>query len=97
MISSVKGLDPRISKNVLKLNNDDDTGPSFGDRLKSMLTDANDKQHLADDAVHKVTTGEMDIQDGMVALSEADISLRYLLQVRSKVLQAYNEIIKMQI
>lgn len=71
--------------------------PDFSERLKAMLTDVNRKQHHADDSIQKVIRGDMDIHDGMISVSEADISLRYLIQVRSKVMQAYNEIIKMQI
>ena len=97
MINSINGVNSRISKNILDTGKQENTGPSFADRLKAMLSDANQKQHAGDDAIQKVTSGKMDIQEGMIALSEADISLRYLVQVRSKVLQAYNDIIKMQI
>ena len=99
-MDAITKVNPRISKLILnpeKTEKPGSNGPAFSDRLKAMLDDTNRKQHVADNAVHKVTNGEMDIQEGMIALSEADISLRYLVQVRSKVLQAYNDIIKMQI
>jgi flagellar hook-basal body complex protein FliE len=44
-----------------------------------------------------VVKGELGIHEGMISISEADISLRYLVQVRAKVMAAYNEIIKMPI
>jgi flagellar hook-basal body complex protein FliE len=37
----------------------------------------------------------MGIHEGMLAISKADISLRLLLQVRNKVLEAYREISRM--
>jgi flagellar hook-basal body complex protein FliE len=71
--------------------------PDFGERLKAMLSDVNRKQHNADDSIQKVIRGDMDIHDGMISVTEADVSLRYLVQVRAKVMQAYNDIVKMQI
>ncbi len=78
-------------------NGGESVNPDFSERLKSMLTDVNIKQHNADDSIQKVIRGDMDIHDGMISVSEADISLRYLVQVRAKVMQAYNDIVKMQI
>jgi len=78
-------------------NGGESVNPDFSERLKAMLTDVNVKQHNADDSIQKVIRGDMDIHDGMISVSEADISLRYLVQVRAKVMQAYNDIVKMQI
>ncbi|MBU1170069.1 MAG: flagellar hook-basal body complex protein FliE [Proteobacteria bacterium] len=97
MIESLNALNNRIS---IK-----DQGPSktvlpdrdFSDRFKDLLRDVNDKQHQADEDSQKVIKGELGIHEGMLSMAEADISLRYLVQVRAKVMQAYNEIIKMQI
>lgn len=84
-----------LAKNTV--NGGEAVNPDFGERLKAMLSDVNKKQHTADDSIQKVIRGDMDIHDGMISVTEADISLRYLVQVRSKVMAAYNEIVKMQI
>ncbi len=97
MIDSISKKNFGLPAAVKKDSGGDATNPDFSERLKAMLTDVNNKQHHADDSIKKVIRGEMDIHDGMISVSEADISLRYLIQVRSKVMQAYNEIIKMQI
>lgn len=78
----------------LKLTRQD---PSFLDRLNAAVKDVNSKQNLGDDAAEKVVTGELGIHEGMLALGEADTSLRLMVQVRSKVMEAYNTIINMQI
>lgn len=97
MINSIKNPGSRIFRNQTGEESGTVDGPSFSDRLSSMLKDVNTKQHDADIAAEKVIKGEMGIHEGMISLSEADISLRYLTQVRSKVMTAYNEIIKMSI
>jgi len=70
---------------------------SFVDRLKSAISDVNSKQNIADKSIENVILGKLDIQDGMIAIQKADISLRLMLRVRGKVMDAYKEIMHMQI
>lgn len=97
MIDPISGKNFGMPAGKRKITEGENVNPDFSERLKSMLVDVNVKQHNADDSIKKVIRGDMDIHDGMISVSEADISLRYLVQVRSKVMQAYNEIVKMQI
>jgi flagellar hook-basal body complex protein FliE len=72
-------------------------GPSFEERFKGAVAEVNAKQQLADDAVENVVAGKMGIHEGMLALQEANISMKALLQVRNKVISAYNDVMKMQV
>lgn len=72
-------------------------GTGFAQRLESALADVNVKQQVADDSMEKVVRGEMGLHEGMLAIQEADISLRAMMQVRAKAMQAYNEIMKMPV
>jgi flagellar hook-basal body complex protein FliE len=71
--------------------------PSFAMRISQAVKDVNSKQHIADDSIEKVITGEMGIHEGMMALGKAETSLKVLTQVRNKVMSAYNEVMRMQI
>ncbi len=71
--------------------------PGFAQRLESALKEVNTKQNVADESIEKVVQGELGIHEGMLAVQEADIALRAMVQVRSKVMQAYNEIMKMPV
>ncbi|MBF0112474.1 MAG: flagellar hook-basal body complex protein FliE [Desulfamplus sp.] len=71
--------------------------PSFAERLDSAVKDVNSKQHLADDATQGVMKDEVGIHEGMLAIGRADTSLRLLMQVKSKAMEAYKEIINMQL
>jgi flagellar hook-basal body complex protein FliE len=73
------------------------TDPTFAERLNSAVGDVNSKQNMADDAAEKVITGELGIHEGMLALGKADTSLKLLVQVRGKAMEAYKTIINMQI
>jgi len=67
----------------------------FGHRLKEAVQEVNGHQQAADQAMDQVARGSMGIHEGMTAVSKADISLRLLLQVRNKVLEAYKEVMRM--
>lgn len=71
--------------------------PSFAERLNAAVKDVNSKQNLADDATQGVIKGEVGIHEGMMAIGKADTSLRLLMQVKSKAMEAYKEIINMQL
>ena len=70
----------------------------FGDILSSTLESVNNSQITGDMAIEKLQTGEAKhLHEVMIAVEEADISLRMLVQMRNKALTAYEEIMRMQI
>lgn len=72
------------------------SGPAFSDRLKSALEDTNQRQHVSDQSMEQVVRGQLGIHEGMLNITQADISLRLLTQVRNKAMDAYKEIMNMQ-
>ncbi len=71
--------------------------PAFAQRLKAAVLDVNDKQRQADESIESVIKGEMGIHEGMQAVGRAETSLKILAQVRNKVMNAYNEIMRMSV
>ena len=70
----------------------------FVDSLKSAIGNVNDAQMQAGRAVDALMTGEtQDIHRTMVALQQADVSFQLMMQVRNKLVAAYEEIQRMQI
>ncbi len=73
-------------------------GGDFGDMVKGYLEQVNDLQGKADAAVRDLATGQLDnVHEVVVALSEADLSFRLMMQIRNRLVDAYNEIMKMQV
>ncbi|MBI9074733.1 MAG: flagellar hook-basal body complex protein FliE [Desulfatibacillum sp.] len=68
---------------------------SFGSILKQVFNSVNTSQINADQAVTQNLEGKTGIHEAMIALQEADINMRFLLQMRNKVLDAYREIMRM--
>lgn len=74
-------------------------GISFEEVLKNSLDGINDKQIEADSLTEGFIRGDenIDIADVMLSSAEASMSLQYAVQVRNKLVDAYQEIVKMQI
>ncbi|HEX9442706.1 MAG TPA: flagellar hook-basal body complex protein FliE [Candidatus Binatia bacterium] len=91
------GLMPPIGE-ALKPSASGAAKTEFNSYLKDALGEVNQLQQKADSAIQQlVAEGKGDLQDTMVALEKADISFRFMMQVRNKVLEAYQEIIRMQV
>ena len=70
----------------------------FGDMLTTIMDKVNQSQIAGDEAIVKLESGEAKhLHEVMIAVEEADISLRMLVQMRNKALSAYEEIMRMQI
>ena len=67
----------------------------FGDVIKEAIKRVNDMQIRADQSVEQLLKGETGIHETMIAGQKADISLRVLLQIRNKVMDAYREVMRM--
>ncbi len=71
---------------------------SFMDFLKNYVSDVNEKQIDANKAIERFVKGEdTDITNTVLAMEKADVSLQLFLQIKNKVLQAYQEIMRMQV
>jgi len=74
------------------------TGEEFAARLQEALSAVNTQQLKADEMSLGLATGEVqDLHRAVMAIAEADLSFRYVLQVRNKIIDAYQEIMRMQI
>lgn len=81
----------------LKTNSPQDN-VSFADTLKQAVQQTNTLQKDADKKMQELATGKTNnIPDVMIAAEKADIALRLMVQVRNKVIDAYQEIMKMQV
>jgi flagellar hook-basal body complex protein FliE len=73
-------------------------GPGFGELLQNAINEVNQVQKHAGDETQKLMTGEAkDIHTTMIAVQQADISFQMMMQVRNKLVNAYQEIMKMPI
>jgi len=70
---------------------------SFSKMLKESVEKVNALQKQADAAIDEMVLGDnKDIVQTMITMEKADISFRLMMQVRNKIIQAYEEIMRMQ-
>lgn len=70
----------------------------FGDVLKKSLAEVNQLQLDAEKAVNALSTGKTDnVAEVMTAVQKADLAFKTMLQIRNKLLDAYNEVRQMRI
>jgi flagellar hook-basal body complex protein FliE len=73
-------------------------GAAFSEILGNAIQEVNNLQSRAGEEVQKAMTGEItDIHTAMIAVQKADVSFQMMMQVRNKLVSAYQEIMKMQV
>lgn len=72
-------------------------GGGFGATLKSAINHVNDLSTQSDQQVSELVQGDRsDIHNVMIAVEKADIAFDLMMQVRNKIVSAYQEVSKMQ-
>ncbi len=71
---------------------------SFRDTVKSMLADVNNKIATSDQAQRDLASGKTnDLQKVVTSVEEANLAMNFTMAMRTKLLEAYQEIARMQI
>jgi flagellar hook-basal body complex protein FliE len=73
-------------------------GTGFKEMFERFLDEVNALQLEADKSVRDLAAGKADsLHQVIVAMSEADLSFRLMMQMRNKLIEAYKEIMRMQV
>lgn len=71
---------------------------SFAGMLKAALGEVNDLQRKAEEGATQLVTGDAsNLHQVMIATEEANIALQFTMAIRNKILDAYTEIMRMQV
>lgn len=74
------------------------SAPSFGAAMREVFESTNRLQKQADNEIQALAVGKNgDLHKTMIAMEEADVSFQLLMQIRNKIVAAYQEIMRMQI
>jgi flagellar hook-basal body complex protein FliE len=73
-------------------------GPSFKDTLGSFLQDVNGLQNKADESIQKMAAGEInDVHQVMESVEEANVAFNMMMEIRNKVMDAYQEVMRIRL
>ncbi len=99
LIQSIQG--PEVSrKNVLKQpeGSPGTETKSFGDTMSEFLNVVNSNSIEAGQAVTDVIQGKSDsLAEAMISMEESKMSFQLMIEIRTKLLESYQEISRMQV
>lgn len=71
-------------------------GEGFEAVLKDAVTKVNSVQNEAEKAIQELSNGG-DISSAVIAMEKADVSFQLMIEVRNKLISAYEEMMRLQI
>ena len=96
---AINNVNALLSPDVLKDKTSvaPNTGDAFAQSLKSAMNDVNDMQVTSEKAMSDIATGQVkDLHQAALAIDKAEISMKLMLEVRNKALNAYQQISRTQ-
>ena len=73
-------------------------GEAFAKHLKSALNEVNEFQETSEKAIADIATGQVkDLHQAALAIGKAETSMKLMLEIRNKALNAYKEIGRTQL
>ena len=96
-INSITSL-PKIAEVPGSSKINENSGVSFGDFLQNAINETNSLQLESTQLTEDFLTGKTDdIHSVMIAGEKANLALQFTMQVRNKVVDAYKEVMNMQV
>jgi flagellar hook-basal body complex protein FliE len=75
-----------------------ETGGSFSNLLGNFVNEVNTQQTAAGDAISGLMAGKnVSLHQTMISMEEANVSFQMMVEVRNKLLDSYQELMRMQI
>ncbi len=88
----------RTSNQSANRSMSDSKDTSFSDLLKEEMSKVIEQQKTADGLATDLATGKgQNLHETMLAATKAELSFNLMVQMRNKVLEAYQEIMRMQV
>jgi len=73
-------------------------GQSFADTLEKFVSDVNSLQNQMDKSIEQMAAGEIeDVHQVMIAVEQANTAMEFMLEIRNKIIEAYQEVMRMPV
>jgi flagellar hook-basal body complex protein FliE len=80
-----------------KLGQPVQTQNNFQEYLRDALAEVNAMQQEGDVAFTQLLTGDIELHDAMIIAEKANLAMQLTMTIRTKLLEAYQEIMRMQV
>lgn len=92
--SPLKAIEQKVKESI----SPEEKGLSFGKILGDLVQQVNALDKSTGQSIEKLITGEADnIHQVMIAAEEASLTFSLMMEIRNKLIEAYQEIMRMQI
>lgn len=99
-MSPIDGISGISSAELLKQKNQVESGggEDFANHLKSAINEVNELQQNSEAAIGDLATGQVkDLHQAALAINKAETSMKLMLEIRNKALNAYKELGRTQL
>jgi|SRR5882724_5688732 len=98
-LQDLQKLNPDISAQAVgAAQNGAATGGSFQNVLGNFIGEVNAQQSAAGDAITGLMSGKnVSLHQAMISMQEASLSFQMMVEVRNKLLDSYQELMRMQV
>jgi flagellar hook-basal body complex protein FliE len=97
-ISINNQFQPRTVPDIAGKQSSESRNTSFGELLQQSINQVSRLQHEADASINDLAAGKQtDIHQTMIAVEKAEVSFELLMQIRNKVIAAYESIMRTQV
>lgn len=94
---NIPGISPGLSGTEAGIQKPDGNGSEFFDTLQNTMGQVNQLRTDAETQVGALLRGDgTDVHSAMIAVEKADLAFQLMMQVRNKIVAAYQEIEHMQ-
>ncbi len=94
----IQNIEKEISANKANQQQNEKGKPNFSEILKSALDDVSSVEKTAEEQINKAITGdETNVHKTLIAVEKADLSFKLMMEIRNKLMNAYNEIMRIRV
>lgn len=73
-------------------------GPGFGNALAEAINEVDGAQKVADDQITAFVAGEQEnLHEVMISMNQAELYMQMMTEVRNRMLETYQELMRMQV
>lgn len=95
MTKGIDAISPLSLVNEVSKTEKSEGGSDFFSVLQASLNEVNEMQVKGDKALSDIATGQVkDLHNAAISIDKAEVSMKMMLEVRNKALNAYKEILK---
>ncbi|WP_078380899.1 flagellar hook-basal body complex protein FliE [Sutcliffiella halmapala] len=98
MISKISNQTPLLQTSESMKKSTGEVHQQFSSFLRDALNEVNQSQVVSNEATKKLVNNEgIDLHDVLIAQQKASVSLQLTMEIRNKGIEAYQEIMRMQV